>query len=280
MTINAETYCSKEITVRNIIGHAEMRAVEALQNEVWGLPDLDVVPLTQLVAAKAAGGSLIGAFDGETIVGFVYGFAGYEDGRATHHSHMLAVKPACRNLNLGYRLKLAQREFAMSLGITEMTWTFDPLQSLNAYFNFNRLSVVSNRYLIDFYGTDAASFLHRNGTDRLWVKWPLTSRRVEDRVNGTASPPDLDNAEPLIAVVKGNIPQYRGLEPKSAADAAFIEIPGRIDEIEKESVELAAEWRDATRMAFTRAIAAGYVIVDFIRGDKTGKYLLYRGRTE
>ena len=51
-----------------------MRAVEELQKEVWGIPDLDVVPVTHLVAAKEAGGVLIGAFDGETLVGFVYGF--------------------------------------------------------------------------------------------------------------------------------------------------------------------------------------------------------------
>lgn len=198
MTINAKAHGSPDIVVRDIDGQAEMRAVEELQKEVWGLPDLDVVPLTQLVAAKASGGILLGAYDRETLVGFVYGFAGYEGGRATQHSHMLAVKPVYRNLNLGYRLKLAQREIALSQGISEMTWTFDPLQSLNAYFNFNRLGVVSNRYLVDFYGTDSASFLHRNGTDRLWVTWPLTSRRVEERIDGTAAEPDFENAEPLI----------------------------------------------------------------------------------
>jgi predicted GNAT superfamily acetyltransferase len=276
MITTAKEHCSPNVVIRDIEGRTEMQAVERLQKEVWGLPDLDVVPLTQLTAAKASGGILQGAFDGEELVGFVYGFAGYEGGRVTHHSHMLAVKPAFRNLNLGYRLKLAQREFALSQGITEMTWTFDPLQSLNAHFNFSRLGVVSNRYLIDFYGTDAASFLHRNGTDRLWVTWPLANRRVEERIDRTASEPGYENAEPLIEVEQDNIPRYRNLNPQPSAELAFIEIPGRIDEIESESLELAAEWRDVTRMAFTKAIAAGYVVVDFIRGDKTGKYLLDR----
>jgi predicted GNAT superfamily acetyltransferase len=277
MTTNAKEHCSPNVVIRDIEGQTEMQAVERLQKEVWGLPDLDVVPLTQLTAAKASGGILQGAFDGEELVGFVYGFAGHEGGRPTHHSHMLAVKPAYRNLNLGYRLKLAQREFALSQGITEMTWTFDPLQSLNAYFNFKRLGVVSNRYLIDFYGTDAASFLHRNGTDRLWVTWPLASRRVEERIDQTVADIGFENAEPLIEVREHNSPRIHDLNAKSSAEMAFIEIPGRIDEIERESLELAAEWRDATRTAFTKAIAAGYVVVDFIRGDKTGKYLLDRG---
>ena len=39
-------------------------------------------------------------------------------------------------------------------------------------------------YKIDFYGPDTSSTLHRNGTDRLWVKWPLTSRRVQTRLQG------------------------------------------------------------------------------------------------
>src|SRR5436309_4660101 len=130
------------IVIRDIDGHAEMRAVEELQKEVWGIPDLDVVPLSHLVAAKAAGAVLLGAFDGEILVGFVYGFVSYEDGKMAHHSHMLAVKRAYRNFNLGHNLKLAQRERVLAQGITVMTWTFDPLQSLNAYFNFNKLGVV------------------------------------------------------------------------------------------------------------------------------------------
>jgi predicted GNAT superfamily acetyltransferase len=71
-----------DITIREINELAEMRAVEELQKETWGIPDLDVVPLTQLVAAKEAGGVLIGAFDDETLVGFVYGFPSFEHGEA------------------------------------------------------------------------------------------------------------------------------------------------------------------------------------------------------
>src|SRR5882724_5846852 len=169
------------IRIREINGTAEMRAVEELQKEVWGIPDLDVVPLSHLVAVKAAGGVLLGAFVRETLVGFVYGFVSHEHGTVAHHSHMLAVKPPYRNCNLGYKLKLAQRERVLAQDITVMTWTFDPLQSLNAHFNFNKLGVIADRYFINFYGADAASFLHRNGTDRLWVTWLLTSRRASGR---------------------------------------------------------------------------------------------------
>src|SRR5262252_8498750 len=170
------------IVIRDIEGVAELRAVEALQKEVWGSDDLDVVPLTLLVASRAVGATLIGAYDGGRLVGFVYGFTGYEHGQVTHHSHMLAVKPGYRNHKLGFKLKLAQRERVLAQGITRITWTFDPLQSLNAHLNFGNLGVVSDSYKTNFYGEATSSFLHQAGTDRLWVTWFLDSQRVRERI--------------------------------------------------------------------------------------------------
>src|SRR5438128_2449499 len=84
---------STEIVIEDLESIDDMRVVEDLQKEVWTLHDRDITPLTQLVAAKHAGGQLIGARDGGALVGFVYGFVGLEGGRTIHHSHMLAVKP-------------------------------------------------------------------------------------------------------------------------------------------------------------------------------------------
>ena len=235
------------VVIRPIDDVAQMRAVEELQKEVWGIPDLEVVPLTQLVAAREAGGTLIGAFDGKDLIGFVYGFPSFEYGQAAHHSHMLAVKAAYRNLDLGRQLKLAQREQVMSQGIRLMTWTFDPLQSLNAHFNFNKLGVVADRYLPDFYGADAASFLHQTGTDRLWVLWRLASE-----------------PKPLRAV-EGDI---------------SIEIPGDINSLQQQEPRTALKWREETRAAFTEAIGAGYKVVGFVRENRIGKYLLRKGDLE
>jgi predicted GNAT superfamily acetyltransferase len=262
-----------DIIIRDIDRCEAMRAVEELQKEVWGIPDIEVVPLTQLVAARAAGGVLLGAFDRETLIGFVYGFAGFERGRISHHSHMLAVKPAYRNFNIGFKLKQAQRECVLALGITEMTWTFDPLQSLNAHFNFRRLGVVSDRYLVDFYGTEAASFLHRNGTDRLWVTWLLANEYAPKLYQNDLNS---QNAEPLVEVGKNSAPVSRDIDLASAGSTLFVEIPADIRSLEQHDIALAAAWRTATRAAFISAFAAGYVAVDFIRGKVAGKYLLSR----
>ena len=265
---------SSDIKIREIDKHAEMRAVEELQKEIWGIPDLDVVPLTHLVAAKEAGGVLIGAFDSETIVGFVYGFPSFERGQMAHHSHMLAVKPDYRNHDLGRRLKLAQREHVVGQGIGLMSWTFDPLQSLNAYFNFSKLGVVSDHYLPNFYGEDAASFLHQTGTDRLWVSWFLSSNDIKPAVSPNVGPG-------LVQVEADDSPRRNDLNESLSRDYASIEIPANIDAIQQQTPETARQWREHTRWAFTEALKAGYHVAGFVRdtrGEKRiGKYLLSKG---
>jgi predicted GNAT superfamily acetyltransferase len=263
-----------DITIREINELAEMRAVEELQKETWGIPDLDVVPLTQLVAAKEAGGVLIGAFDGETLVGFVYGFPSFERGELAHHSHMLAVKPAYRNYDLGRRLKLAQREHVIAQGIGLISWTFDPLQSLNAHFNFGKLGVLADRYFVNFYGEDAPSFLHQTGTDRLWVSWLVSSERVKERLSGVSYSVPTNLGLPLVQVEADDSSRRNDLDEGLAQDHAVIEIPSNIDALPRET---GLRWREDTRWAFTEALKAGYFVESFIREKVIGKYILRKG---
>jgi predicted GNAT superfamily acetyltransferase len=270
-----------DITIREINELAEMRAVEELQKETWGIPDLDVVPLTQLVAAKEAGGVLIGAFDDETLVGFVYGFPSFERGELAHHSHMLAVKPAYRNYDLGRRLKLAQREHVIAQGIGLISWTFDPLQSLNAHFNFGKLGVLADRYFVNFYGEDAPSFLHQTGTDRLWVSWLVSSERVKERMTGINYSAPSNLGLPLVQVEADDSSRRNDLDEGLAQDHAVLEIPSNIDALPRET---GLRWREDTRWAFTEALKAGYFVDGFVRetrGDKRiGKYILSRKKAQ
>jgi len=269
------------IIIRDIESNVEMHAVEDLQKEVWRIPDLDVVPQMHLVAAKSVGGVLIGAFDSDLLVGFVYGFVGLEEGKANHHSHMLAIKPGYRNANLGTRLKFAQRERVLSQGLNQMTWTFDPLQGRNAHINFNKLGVVSNRYFKNFYGDDAASYLHGNGTDRLLVTWLLDSNRVDDRLNGKRFLGEVDALKPLLSLGEENSPVLSDLEEVFTGGMVSIEIPDDVLGIEKRDRELAARWRQSTGTAFINAIEAGYLVKEFYRnvaGERnSGIYVLTAG---
>lgn len=269
----------ERIVIRTIDEIAEIRAVEELQKEVWRISDIEVVPATQLIAASASGGVLLGAFDRDKMVGFAYGFVGHENGETVHHSHMLAVKPEYRSQDVGFRLKIAQRERVLEQGISTMTWTFDPLQSLNAYFNFGKLGVIAEQYFVDFYGEEAESFLHRNGTDRLWVKWLLSSEHVTRRLNGDRPElkPDL---EMLVSTHANGEPVLSDFASAFDGKSLGIEIPRHIGAVELDSFERARRWRSTTRQAFKGAIAAGFFVEDFVSKSHDesvgGVYILSR----
>jgi len=237
-------------------------------------------------ATKEVGAILIGAFDESSLVGFAYGFLGREDDLMIYHSHQLAVRPSYRNFNLGYKLKLAQRDRALEHGIKQMTWTFDPLQSLNAYFNFAKLGVLADAYKINFYGEATSSFLHQIGTDRLWVSWLLDSQRVRERLEtkdrGRASILDLDRIA-FLRVGPNNVPERGQSCELSGQKYLSIEIPADINTLQRESPELAVAWREATRWAFSEAISAGYLVEDFYGGSRNsqsvGVYLLSYGKS-
>jgi len=274
-----------QIGIRDLKSIDDLSQLKGVEKQVWGMADEDALPLTLAIACKAAGNIFVGAFDKEKLIGFAFGFLGREHGQTTIHSHMLAVLDAYRHLDLGSRLKQAQRERAMAMGVHEMTWTFDPLQSRNAHFNFSKLGVVSETYKVDFYGPETSSKLHQNGTDRLWVRWMLNSRRVRDRLAGkNARSETLDALKllaPLVRFDPSGKPACGDVAEALGRQRLSIEIPGDILEVERSDMGLAREWRETTRGAFREALKAGFLVTEFcrsIRGQQgPGAYLLRKG---
>src|SRR5215813_5127123 len=229
---------ASSIVICDIESVSDMHQVEALEKEIWGCDDLDVLPATMLSASREVGGVLVGAYNDQNLVGFVYGFPGLEDGEITHHSHMLAVKPSQRNLNLGYKLKLAQRERVLAQNIKRITWTFDPLQSLNAYFNFSKLGVVADKYKVNFYGESTTSFLHQFGTDRLWVSWLIQSDRVRRCLNNENSEASLSSELPRLVRLSNNEPLALESSKILGGPCVAIEIPTDINTLQRSAPAL------------------------------------------
>lgn len=261
---------------------AQMKALEKLQQDVWGWDDLDTTPLMNFIIMKELGGTLIGAFDGERVVGFAFGFVGWDEGQAVFHSHMLAVHPAYREHGIGLELKLAQRAAAIEKGFNRISWTFDPLQSTNAHLNFHKLGVVSSKYKVNFYGDQSSSPLHRCiGSDRLWVEWFLKSQRVTDRMQVSQNLEiEIGGAARLIQLGSDGLPVSRPASELNGRQGV-IEIPERIGLLQRENPSAALAWRHATRAAFVDAFGAGYVVDNFLRADqnenRVGRYLLVQG---
>jgi predicted GNAT superfamily acetyltransferase len=170
---------ANSIVLRNCTELEEYRACVALQKEVWGFADNELVPLRIFSLAPKIGGQVIGAWDGETLVGFAFSIPGIRNGHPYLHSHMLAVKEGHRNTGLGRRIKLFQREDAIARGYELLEWTFDPLEIKNAYLNLERLGAIARRYNLNQYGITSSPLQGFLPTDRLVAEWWLTSRRVE-----------------------------------------------------------------------------------------------------
>jgi predicted GNAT superfamily acetyltransferase len=182
--MNASSQNDIRIQPLSSLEHFERCVV--LQLEVWGYSDGDVIPRRVFVIAQRIGGQVIGAFAGETLVGFAMSLPGYRDRRPYLHSHMLAVLPEYRNAGIGRRLKLAQRDDAIARGFDLMEWTFDPLEIRNSHLNINRLGAIVRRYQPDFYGPSSSPLQGGLPTDRLYAEWWLRSDRVANLLRGEA----------------------------------------------------------------------------------------------
>jgi predicted GNAT superfamily acetyltransferase len=307
-----ETKPKFAITIRELNGIDDLKQVQSLEREVWDLADIDALALPLAVASLEAGAIWLAAFDDNKMAGFAFAFPAITKGHVTFHSHQVAVRTEYRDSDLGYKLKLAQRDRVLGIRpgengvadrvpesgpsafrvnrISEITWTFDPLQSKNAHLNFSKLGVISDNYKIDLYGPETSSTLHRNGTDRLWVRWPITSRRVDDRLSKkkanlrTETLDALSTVQPLILFGGDGRPVRADLDAALRRQRVAIEIPSEINSVERTDADLAREWRLATRWAFTESIKAGFHVAEFcrmIRGQQgPGAYLLEKARIE
>ena len=263
-----------KIEIRDFKTLPEYDACVDVQREVWEFPDRELIPAMHLVAMHHCGGTCIGAFDGNKMVGFVCGLVSWRDGEVFHHSHMMGVLPEYRGQRLGETLKWTQRDRVLAQGMELMNWTFDPLQSLNAKLNIVRLGVITSKYIVNLYG-ESASPLHGGiPTDRFEVQWWIASPRV-------------------VAVKKGQRPGRPGWEELPRANSThegdggfrYCEIDLRLDLEEDEILvenpaditsmmvrarELAIDWRMKTRQLFQGWFERGYAVVDFHESE--GRY--------
>ena len=261
----------------------ECRQVAALERSVWGYTDAeDVVPPPVLIVAIKRGGILLGAFDGEgAMKGFVYSMPSLKDGRLAQWSHMLGVAEDARGGGLGVRLKLAQRQAALDMGVELIEWTYDPLQAVNAHLNFARLGVVVGEYEENVYGESSSPLHGGTPTDRFIVEWRLREPHVERRLHA-GGPIVRDGSVAQAVLVNPSrgaaAPVLRPGEADLALDARrlLVEIPYGFSQMLANDVPLARDWRLATRTIFQHYFSRGYRAVDFFlsRDAGRGHYLL------
>ena len=156
-----------DASIRQLTSQDEFDSCVALQMETWRYTDTEVFPRRIFLIASRIGGQVMGAFQGQQMVGFTLAMPAYRDGRAYLHSQMLAVSSDARNAGIGMRLKLAQRQIALEQGFDLIEWTYDPLEIKNAYLNLVKLGAVCSEAGD---GSEALTLLrHHAGFDLMLV---------------------------------------------------------------------------------------------------------------
>jgi predicted GNAT superfamily acetyltransferase len=239
------------VCVRKCETLADMQACCALQREAWNFSDADLIPVRMFVVASKIGGQVMGAFDGDELIGFAMAIPGSRDGVSYLHSQMLAVRKEYRNLGVGRRLKLAQRVDALERGFDLMEWTFDPLEIKNAYLNIEKLGAIARRYNVNQYGITSSPLQGSLPTDRLVAEWWMRSSRVERLLAG----------EPLV----------------SGKCRERIEVPAEIYEWKSSpgTREQALDILERNRAKFVRAFAEQLSVLGYERdAHGNGTFLL------
>lgn len=280
-----------DINIKLIETPEEMTAIESLQREVWPGSETDVVPAHVLITAVHNGGLALGAYAGEQLVGFVFGFPGLEttpDGpRAKHCSHMMGVLPGYRDSGVGFALKRAQWQMVRHQGLDHITWTYDPLLSRNAYLNIAKLGAVCSAYRRSEYGDMRDGLNAGLPSDRFQVDWWITTRRVERRLSKRPRKPlkldDFSKAElqPLYTPLASTGDWTRPPERFSPFEGrlALAEIPSDFSALKGDDFSLARDWRFFTREVFETAFSSGYIVTDFIFDGGRSFYVLSNGET-
>lgn len=245
---------SDGIVVRKCSTLAEFESCVTLQREIWREEDLEIAPVSEFIVASETGGQVIGAFDGSQLVGYTLAVVGYRDAVLYIHSHHTGVHHDYRDRGVGRKLKLFQRDEALSRDIRLVRWTFDPLELRNAHFNLNRLGAIAPEYKPNLYGI-TTSPLHRGlSTDRLVAEWYLDSKRVVAAISNLVTEPSVQESGYSLS--------------------ARIELPAELEQWKQSNVAAVKCVQDRIRQEFTDCFNRGYAAVGTQRTATGSAYLL------
>ena len=247
-------------TVRRLHGVAEFEDAVRVLCQVWNADTaLDLVNSSVMVALDMSDNYVAGVFLGNEMVGAAVGWRG-AGGRV--HSHIAGIHPKHQGTGLGYRLKMHEKDWALSRDLTVVEWTFDPLVRRNAHFNLAKLNTRALAYHADLYGSLEDGVNDHDVTDRLLVEWDLRADETPalSKDYGASDTESWDfDAQPDATIIHG--------------EDRLVVTPRDIESMRLHDAPRAARWRHAVRRGLESALGDGYVITGF---SEDGCYVLQR----
>ncbi|MDQ0177361.1 GNAT family N-acetyltransferase [Bacillus chungangensis] len=267
----------KLIEIRKISSIEELTAVQTLDQTIW---KTEAIPVHQTLTVVQNGGLMIGAFDNGRLVGFSYSFPGLTKGKVYLCSHMLGIHPDYRGQGIGVMLKKAQKNEAKEIGYTLMTWTYDPLESVNAFLNLSKLKGVANTYIENCYGEMNDGLNDGLPTDRLKVQWHI-QQQPTIRICTEA------NQETYKSIANWKI-NHDGLPVINRSDLTTVKkehtilvpIPKAFQCLKQTDFQLALDWRLQTREFFQTAFQAKFTAVHVLKTEDPVYYYVLTKQIE
>ena len=262
-----------DVDIRTLTRIEDMLPIEELQHAIWGYDK--PYPVRLLLVIAETGGQVLGAYWQDQMIGFSFMlYARGHGGDGPYlHSQLVGVQPAWRDKNIGFLLKLAQRQYALEVEVEKIEWTFDPLQGRNGYFNTCKLGTLIRRYRPNYYGQLDSTFTRAIASDRCFAEWFVRSPRVETRI--VAQGPQLTLAmvtqAPYVNVThvehpEDGPPRLASYQIGLNAEHLVVEVPADFQLIMAD-MAFAEDWRAKTRHIFMHYLnERGYVVTDCVSG--------------
>jgi len=280
-TVALRTAARARVRIQELSELAELESMCRLYDTIWTpapgstsqlRPDL-------MRALTKAGNYASGAYDVATgqLIGACMGFFG-PPAEAALHSHVAGVLPAGLGRGVGLALKVHQRAWCLSQGVTTMHWTFDPLIRRNAYFNLVKLGARPAEYLPNFYGEMNDAINGATETDRMLIHWDLRADLVVAACDGHLAPAsgaaERDRGA-MVALDMGPggepVPGQPAPWSQVRGGVALVRVPADIEAMRRSDPALAAAWRGALRAALAPLMDNGARVTGF---DRDGWYVL------
>lgn len=250
------------VEIRHLTTIEELEQVQRLEKAVW---KDQAIPIHQTLTAVKNGGIVVGAYHNNQLVGLSYGFPGFINGKAYLCSHMLGIDKNFRGQGIGEFLKQAQKNAAIDKGYDLLTWTYDPLESVNAFLNFTKLKAICSTYVKNCYGNMKDGLNQGLPSDRFQVEWWITNPYI-----GEEHQDELSAIEQVpYEQTENGLPQLAEVNPTSYSTrlALLVPVPKQFQQIKKDNPELALDWRLKTRELFETLFANGFAAIRVVKTD-------------
>ena len=250
--------------IKQISDADEIKKILPVISSAWGMPDLSAALKDTINAMRFHGGLVLAAYSGTKIIGMQFSFPGYRKGKVYLYSHMTGVSEDSKYSGVGRMLKLYQKEWALDHSFDLIAWTFDPVRSLNAYFNLAKLGAISRNLLRNFYGTMEDSLNRGIPTHRLVAEWWIKKDRSHT----------LPQHEEYAVIEKSGSTVFNYDLDEMELKIITVGLPTDFSLIQKNDLSSAVRIKQGISSILEDLFSRGYIAFDFLKREDTSSYVL------